>query len=351
MPNRRTGRWPGSLARAFCLAAIAACSGCWPWNDSGDHFAIVDTEPYTAAAARIQLASAEEPAGPAVLEPRRILRPQDTKVWPVTLAELQHIALSNVAVIRDRNQFLSPSNPVLSNPDAAPSAFDPAIQEFGGPYGGRGVEAALADFDTMFTTGILWGREEQLQNNRFLSGGLPPGATLTEESAIFSARFEKYLWNGAMVAVGHDWDYNLNNVPTRLFGSSYAGGVRAEFRQPLLAGAGREFNEIAGPFSRNLRGGTLGQGVVIARLNTRMSHSEFEARIQALLKQVEDMYWDLAFAHQAYESQVVARDTAKQVWDQVRGRLNAGLEGTGGSFARWGDGICRSTSGQRAGGQ
>jgi len=69
--------------------------------------------------------------------------------------------------------------------------------------------------------------------------------------------------------------------------------------------------------------------VSIARLNTRISVLEFEGRVQALLRSVEEAWWDLALAYRAYDSECTARDMAWQLWQQVKGRLEAGLEGAG----------------------
>ncbi|MCY2966030.1 MAG: hypothetical protein NT069_20770, partial [Planctomycetota bacterium] len=211
-------------------------------------------------------------------EPHRVLRSETPNFWDCDLAVIQQIALTNVAIIRDRSQFLSPGNSLLTNPDLVASGFDPAIQEAGGPFNGTGVGQALGDFDPFFITRTVWGHNELLQNNRFLSGGLAPGMELDENSAAFSARVEKTLSTGGVVSVGQEWDYNRNNVPARLYPSVYTGRLYGEFRQPLLAGAGSDFTSVAGPLWRNPTGNTLNQGVVIARLNTEMSMYDFENR-------------------------------------------------------------------------
>jgi outer membrane protein TolC len=262
-------------------------------------------------------------------EPHRVLRAGNEEYWDAPLADILQFALANVAVIRDRGQFLSPSNPLLAAPETVPSGFDPALQEFGGPFGGRGVEAALADFDASFAAAMLWGRDERIQNNRFLSGGLAPGDTLGQQSAAFNARLDQPLPTGGLISVGHFWDYSLNNMMFRLYPSVYVGTLRTEFRQPLWAGAGYDFTEIAGPVWRLPQGAQVNQGVSIARLNTKVSVLEFEARVLALLRNVEEAWWDLALAYRAYASEAAARDMAEELWRQVQGRAAAGLEGTG----------------------
>ena len=97
-------------------------------------------------------------------------------------------------------------------------------------------------------------------------------------------------------------NYQLNNVPAfqRLFGSVYTGNVQAQFTQPLLAGSGVEFNRIAGPINNNpQRVSGVSQGVVIARINNDISIADFEASVRNLLKDVEDLYWELALAYRS----------------------------------------------------
>lgn len=320
-------RWIRRLG-VLGLSACALC-GCLRMKHTATDLLPARGDHYRTVARNLRFADVLTPvAGDLATypEPRRLRSPDESEVWHVPLGEALRIALDNNAIIRDR-QFLSPANPLLANPDQTPSVFDPSIQETGGLLGGRGFDAALADFDARFTTSMLWGRDEQVQNNRFLSGGLAPGQTLTDEIGLFAARLEQPLGNGGSVALSHEWDYSLNNIPNRLFGSSYVGLLRAEYRQPLWAGAGREYTSIAGPYAR--QPGVPAQGILIARLNNEISVADFDARMQLLLKNVEDHYWELALAYRVYESQRVARDSAFEVWKKVQGRVQAGLGGTG----------------------
>src|SRR5690606_29002363 len=113
---------------------------------------------------------------------------------------------------------------------------------------------------------------EQIQNNRFFSGNLNPGSTLTSETASFFAALQKQFGHGGSLILSHDMDYLGNNVPltTILFPSTYTGSVALQYRQPLWAAAGTEFTQVAGPPStntafQNITG--VSQGVAIARIN------------------------------------------------------------------------------------
>ncbi|HEY2251295.1 MAG TPA: TolC family protein [Planctomycetaceae bacterium] len=270
---------------------------------------------------------AEYEAIVATREPRRVLNPGEISYWDASLDDVLRIALANVAIIRDRSQFLSPSNLLLANPDLISSGFDPAIQDVGGPVGGRGTETALADFDPIFTLNTVWGTNALIQNNLFLSGGLPPGAELDENSAAFLAQVQKTVATGGIFTLSQTWDYNQNNAPNRLYRSVYLGALTASFRQPLWAGSGVDFTSIAGPLARNYAGGPINQGIEITRINTRISTLDFENRVQTLLKNTADAWWELAFAYQAHDSEVQARDSARRIWEQIKSRVDNGLEG------------------------
>lgn len=258
--------------------------------------------------------------------PRRIRHPREDEIVDITLAEAIHRALSNSDVIRDRGQFLSPGNIILNSPQQAASIFDPGIQETGILLGNRGVEAALADFDSNLTVNSLWGRNEQVQNNQFNIGGLPAGATLYEDTANVNARLEKQMATGGAFSVNHAVNYSLSNGPQRLFGSNYTGNLQAQYRHPLLAGGGVEFNRIAGPLASNpLRVSGVNQGVVIARINNDISIADFESSVRNLLKDVEDLYWELALAYRAYDAEIVARNSNLKVWRTTKVKVE--LEG------------------------
>ena len=265
--------------------------------------------------------------------PRRIRHPNEDEIVDITLAECIHRALANSDVIRDRGQFLSPGNVILNSPLQAPSVYDPAIQETGILLGNRGVEAALADFDANLTVNSLWGRNEQIQNNRFAGNGLTPGDTLMEDTANVSAQLQKPFATGGTFSLLHNINYSLNNVPPqqsgRLFGSFYSGNVQAQYRHPLLAGSGVEFNRIAGPLAANpLRVSGVNQGVVIARINNDISIADFEVSVRNLLRDVEDLYWELSLAYRAYDAEIVARNSNLKVWRYTKNKKVQGTRNT-----------------------
>lgn len=255
--------------------------------------------------------------------PRRIRHPREDEIVDITLAECIHRALSNSDVIR-QTRGVSPQGvggfsptTILNSPQQAPSIYDPAIQETGILLGNRGVESALADFDTNWTVNALWGRDEQVQNTPFGGQGLMPGRTFVQETANVSTQLEKQMATGAIFTLGHTVNYQGTNAPSnqRLFPSVYTGNLQAQYRHPLLAGNGVEFNRIAGPTSSNpLRISGVNQGVVIARINEDISIADFEAQVRNLLSDLENLYWDLEAAYRTYDAEIVGRNSNLEVW-------------------------------------
>lgn len=242
--------------------------------------------------------------------PRTITTLEDVEQRPIGLNECIRLALSNAAIVRDDQSFLSPGNPLLANPQRIASIFDNSIQDTGFLIGNRGVEAALSDFDPVLTSNLQAGRTEDVQNTANI--GLGQGDVLAENSVQWQTRLEKNFAHSGTFAVENNWSYNRNNQ-TRLFDSAYLGFVQAEYRQPLLAAAGTEFTRIAGPSAQNLRGVSgVAQGVMISRINADISQLDFEQSVTGLIRDVENRYWDLYLYLHLYHSEVMTfRDIVK----------------------------------------
>ena len=117
----------------------------------------------------------------------------EAEEYPITLTEAIRLGLSNSSVIRTDADFVAGSSDLLRTPDLVRSADDVAIRQTGYLFGQRGEAAALSDFDTRFDWATVWNRNETIQNNTFLSGGILPGGTLVEETANFRMGLSKSL--------------------------------------------------------------------------------------------------------------------------------------------------------------
>jgi outer membrane protein TolC len=231
--------------------------------------------------------------------------------------------------------FGSPSNPLMGNPQRVASVWDNAIQDTGFLFGNLGPEAALANFDPIWSNSLQGGTARNPQTTQNL--GLAAGDTLQNQTVQFQSRLEKIMATAGTLSVQHDVNYTSTNQSS-IFPSYYTGTVQAEYRQPLLAGSGVEFTRIAGPAQSNLRGVSgVSQGVLISRINSDISLLEFEQSVTTMLRDVENRYWDLYLYLQLYESEVQTfrdlvafrhrlklRDTAPDAIDQAENRIFEG---------------------------
>lgn len=257
-------------------------------------------------------------------EPIRLRDRKEIVKWEMTLQEVIYHALSNSKVIRQGGgQFLSPNNSLLRSPDSVPTVYDRAIQESGVLYGQRGEQGALSEFDAQFTTRVLFGNNSVIQNARFT--GLPAGTALNEDTGQFQSSLQKSLYSGGQIGLSHTWNYSAsNNVAGRLFPSVYEGNMRAEYRQPLLAGAGSMYSMIAGPISDNIQGVTgVQQGILIARQNSQIALTDFEISVTNYLRDVEMQYGKLYLAFQKHQIELDNKQDAERILGIVTARRDA----------------------------
>jgi outer membrane protein TolC len=118
--------------------------------------------------------------------------------------------------------------------------------------------------------------------------------------------------------------YDAHNQLSNAIGASaFEQYIESEIRQPLLQGAGTEFNRIAGPGARP---GQI-NGFLIGRVRTDISITDFERAVRDLVADVENAYWDLHFAFRDLEAKVDARDIALVTAKKLEAQ--AATQGTG----------------------
>ena len=317
-----------TLRRAVIPLLTCMLTGCLGTNKALHYLGDAELEHYKHEATSIAYADIHEPIPDAVrnsLKPRTLGDRQRDKLWELTLAEALHTSLANNRVIITGAAAGIGGKSVLANPNAAVSVRDAAIQESGVLFGRRGLEAALADFDAQFTSSMVWGRDEQVQNNAFTGFGITPGTTAISETGTFRSQLQKQLAYGAVFSVGHDWDYLGTNSPATLFPSVFRGNIRAEYRHRLWAASGAEFTRIAGAVNQNFGAITgVSQGMLIARINHDISLAEFEAAVRNGLKDAEDAYWNLYLQYRLYDTAVTARASALRSWRDAKAKLEVG---------------------------
>ena len=321
-----------SVVRLLAVLVLLALGGCLSGPRELTYLDEADLSHYRDVATRIVDPNSDDDRAETsrraemAAEPRRLSQPGQQEIWDLSLQETMKIGLRNSEIIRESGTFLSPSNRLLNNPEFAASVFNPAIQETNVQFGQRGVEAASADFDATFSSSMTWGGSSSIQ--RINNLGLSAGDTLDEDTGRFRASLSKITGAGTQMSLSHNWDYTANNQPNQLFPSSFFGTAQSptlglQMRHPLLAGAGTEYTQIAGPRLGRFGGATsivgVNQGVVISRINSDITLTDFEVAIRNLVKDIEDQYWDLHLAYRVYHTQKVALDSSEQTWRMVQG--------------------------------
>ena len=301
----------------FVAAAVMLLTGCIAARKG---VPVVDNpvvEHYRKVAENIAFPAAGEeiPAYvPSLGETRPLVAPKAEERRLISLADAIRIALDNNQIIRQNAQFLSPQNPVLTNPDGVPSVFDANIQNLGIQFGARGTAAALSDFDPRITATVKGGRDAVGQNSI-----LQQGAVFDNNNGQSELRLDQQLLSGGIVSLAQSWTYSQGNAANQLFPSAYSGTVGAEFRQPLWQGFGRDFTAIAGPLSQQARGFSfVNQGIVIARINNRIAEIDIEENLQNLVREIGDVYWDLYQNYHEFDSENENASFAKKVWDLAK---------------------------------
>lgn len=293
-------KYSGNRSRTWTYLVLASLTsfGCHQTHKEVSFLGDADQDHYRSHATAIEYPDVQTETPEAIRDslPPRTLDSQDQcEIREISLIEAIHLGMSNSEVVKAGGQFVTTGSTVVNNSDRVITAFDPAIQESGVLFGGRGVEAALADFDAQLSSSMKWGRNE-----------LPSLAGRSiSNTAAFSSDLVKTFGNGASIDLSHD--VNFLNTPSGT--PSYTGNVGVGYRQPLLAGAGTEYTRIAGPISRGFGGITgVSQGVVIARINNDLVLCDYESALRDLTRDIEFAYWNLYLNYQLY-------DTATQAYE------------------------------------
>ena len=238
--------------------------------------------------------------------------------WDLSLDQAIQMALANSTVLRDLGAR------IIQAPNLVPTLYGPSIQATDPRFG---EEAALSAFDAQFTTGAFWEKNDQVLNNTLLGGGTN---FFLQDLWRIESELKKRAATGTQFSLRHNVYDDYNNAPSNIFGSAglinnhaWTWNVEAEIRQPLLQGAGVDFNRIAGP---DATPGVI-NGVVIARINTEISAADFQLALRDYLSNVENAYWELVFAYRDLEVKKTARDRALVTWQQLQKLSEEGVAG------------------------
>ena len=266
-----------------------------------------------------------------VSRPLSLQNAEPNEIWDLPLEDAVQTALANGKVLRQLGGAVSPLAPVdylMQNPAYVATVYDPAIAE-SDPQ--AGVEAALSAFDTQLSSSVFWEKLDTPQNIAGYFTQFRP-TVYEQDLGTFQAQLQKTTATGGTWAVRHNVGYDWNNQPvydpatgngSRNYASDWNVNLEAEMRQPLLQGAGVQFNRIAGP------GATPGayNGVVIARINTDIALADFEAGVRDSVADVEKAYWELYYAYRNLDAVVAGRDSALTTWRRIYALYKIGARG------------------------
>ncbi|MCD4727464.1 MAG: TolC family protein, partial [Pirellulales bacterium] len=310
----------------ICVVMAAFCvvlNGCQPQqpfylkNVDNDylHYKGVATEIEYPDVDVERLADAEN-----ALAPFSLQRKDNREIWDLTLEEAMRLALMNNKVMRNiSGQVQGPPDFISRNPELAPTIYDPAISE-SDPR--TGPEAALSAFDAQVSASLTWEKLDTPQNVDSSYFIMFPNVA-RDDLGTFQAKVSKIAASGGQFSLTHNVAYDLSNRPSRAWPSDWNVNLAAEVRQPLLQGAGTQFNRIAGP------GATPGNfnGVMLARINTDIALADFEAAVRNLVSDVEIAYWELYFQYRSLDAVIAGRDSALQTWRKIYTLYTHGARG------------------------
>lgn len=267
------------------------------------------------------------------LPPLTLANLKYARQWHLKLEDAIQNSLANSKVFRslggrfvssafnNRAQTGDAPDTLTSAPDASRTVYDAAITETT-PF--SGVEYALSQFDAQWTTNLFYQKNDRQQNVR-------PTVPISDffvnvfqqNTSTFNTQLTKFTAQGGQFSVRNNVIYDLNNNPTRQIAADWNANYEVNFNQPLLAGAGVQFNRIAGPFNpftQVVGGAQQSQqfdGVVLARINVDISLADFEAGVRNLVSDTEQAYWELAFAWRNLETSNTALNSARQTWKKI----------------------------------
>ncbi len=299
-----------SWTASGCIASTLI-AGCAPvdrfraWRDSAD------TSYYQSFVTQIEFPDAtSEPSQEAIqaIDPLTLQNPSELPSFDLSLQDAVRLALESSDVLRNLGGSVVPA------PQGSGTEYDPALVELN-PLGG--TQAALAAYDATVSSQLFWQKTDPpalagggIQNLFILGFGQTQG--------VYQNQIQKRTATGATYALRSNGGYNRFDQG----GSFFTGTLEAEWRQPMMQGAGTTFNLIAGP---NAPVGSY-NGVFIARINTDISLADFEAGVINLINDVETAYWELYFAYRNLDALISGRESALRAWQQASERLKIGLD-------------------------
>ncbi len=253
--------------------------------------------------------------------PRTTEQPATKEKWSLSLAEAKKLALENnkqiIAVATQPGQAGALVQFQLSQFDATVSAggqwsrsnipLNSAVANAGAGTASILVDAFGQNANAFLGTGSVGGFGLNATTGGATSDVLQslPGQNLFE---IF-----KRNATGGLTSINYSLGYNRQSPigAFTLVNPAWTSEVEASIVQPLLQGAGVEFNRAQ---------------VLVARANQEQSVQGFQTVVQRTLRDVESAYWQLGFAYYDLYSREIGLEQALVTWRIVRAQVEEGAK-------------------------
>ena len=232
---------------------------------------------------------------------------QEIQYRDVSVGEILQIALENSEVLRELG------GTILRTPEAIRTRYTAGLQQTDPRFG---THAALSAFDAQFTASAMINNNDRIYNNPFFSGGVNSYLQNLDE---YKAELSKRTATGALLVFRNVSESDLNNAPGNSFPGAWSYYAEGEARQPLLQGGGLQFNRIAGPSG----GPGLYNGILIARVNTDITQTDFEIAVRDYVSNVVNVYWDLYYSYRDLDARRRAMHAALESWRKVKAQVEA----------------------------
>jgi outer membrane protein TolC len=269
---------------------------------------------------------------PKVTKPRTTNDPEASEMWPMTLQEAIRIGLDNSEVVRviafgAQGIPIGGFEPTPLNTGAGAGVasslgsgtlqtiYDPAILE-------TQIATALSNFDTAFTTSLLWGDSTQPFNNGVQGGSLSLSGTRypivsINDSATFQIGLSKRNATGGLMGITQNTSWSYQNSSFLVYPSAYTTNLQLTLTQPLLGSAALPGQAAGPPVGLEANRAPI----VISRLNADAAVWRFKAEIMAEVRSIEQQYWSLAQVH----VQLWSADRAVSLAEEILKREEAEL--------------------------
>ena len=270
-----------NLDYSICISVIVSFTGCaldhaGQRNRLKAHYEVSHEDrivvPGTIQTPRAHISRVQTQRAFDTLPPRSIADGEPDEFWDLSLEEVTRTALSRSPVMRQLGVN------ILSTPNQLQTIYDPAIALSHPQFG---EEAARSAFDARLSHSFVHNDSDLPFNNRTQGGGA--FVVKGDEFRAFT-QVQKTSQTGGRYGLSLFATHQHNDAPANRFSHVWLNGIEFTIRQPLLQGSGSHINSVITPGSQ---AGNMTPGILLTRINSRITGSEFELGVRDFLNDLE----------------------------------------------------------------